>query len=75
MPVTLGSISARAILREIRDPKKDTSDHLSTVDGKFSWKNTSDGDHKAGLGKIAVNDPVESCVGATTQQIQCFWEN
>ena len=46
--------------------QKASSDYLSKMDGKFSWKNTSDGDHKAGLGKIAVNDPAESCFGATT---------
>ena len=33
---SLGSVSATALLKELRDPKKATSDHMLRVDGKFS---------------------------------------
>ena len=69
---SLGKIAASALLAEIRDPKKATSDHLSRVAGKFSWGNTTLDEHTFSLGKIAVNDPAESLFGATTRQLQCF---
>ena len=69
---SLGKIAASALLTEIRDPKKATSDHLSRVAGKFSWGNTTLDEHTCSLGKIAVNDPAESLFGATTRQLQCF---
>ena len=65
----LGSIAATVLLKEIRDPKKATSDHLSIIGGKFSWEMTSKETHTDGLGKIAVNDPAESSFGATTRQL------
>ena len=33
---TLGSIAATALLKEIGDHRKATSDHLSSIDSKFS---------------------------------------
>ena len=69
---SLGSVAAATILKELRDPKKATSDHLSRASGKFSWGSTSADEHQYGLGKIAVNDPAESLFGATTRQLQCY---
>ena len=68
----LGSIAASALLKEIRDPNKATSDHLSRVNGKYSWGITTEDEHQDGLGEIAVNDPAESLFGATTRQLQCY---
>ena len=72
MTKKLGGIAAMALLAELRDGKKATADHLSSVSGKFSWAETSPDDHVAGLGKIATNDPAESSFGGTTRQLQCF---
>ena len=69
---TLGSIAATVLLKEIRDPRKATSYHLSSIDGKFSWGKTTSDEHTDGFGKIAVNDPAESSFGATTRELQCF---
>ena len=69
---SLGSVAAAALLKELRDTTKATSDHLSRVSGKFSWGSTSADEHQACLGKIAVDDPAESLFGVTTRQIQCY---
>ena len=68
----LGELSASAILSELRNPSKATSNHLSSVNGKFSFSNTSCNNHLEGMGKMAVNDPAESSFGGTTRQIQYF---
>ena len=68
----LGSITASAILQELRDETKATSYYLSSIQGKSSWGKTSVQSHQAGLRKIAVNDPAESSFGGTTRQLQCF---
>jgi len=61
---------AKAILTELRDERKATVEYLSSYDGKFSWSNTKTNEHKAGLGKFAINDPAESSFGGMTRQIQ-----
>eukprot|EP00966_Prymnesium_polylepis_P005872 134135-Prymnesium_polylepis.1 len=62
----LGQLAAVEILIEIRDPKKTTSRHLTSAEGTLSWGQTSDAEHEALKGKMAVNDPAESIFGATT---------
>ena len=64
---SFGSIAAAVLLKELRDPKKATSDYLTRTEEKFSWGETSQNIHKDGLGMIAVNDPAESSFGATTR--------
>ena len=63
---------ASCLLIELRDPKKITSSYLSSSDGEFSWGQTSDDDHVAGIGMMATNDPAESPFAALTQQIQSY---
>ena len=63
------SIAATTLLKELRDHKKTTSDHLTRTKGKFSPGETSHNTYKDGLGKITVNDPAESSFGATTRQL------
>ena len=62
----LAIIAATALLVELRDKRKATVEYLSSKNGKSSWHNTSIDEHKAGLQKIAVNDPAESSFGGTT---------
>ena len=61
--------AAEDLLEELRDTKKATSRHLSSVDGKLSWGMTTTKEHEAAKGKMAVDDPAESCHGATTREI------
>ena len=50
--------------------KKATAAHLSSLEGEFSWGNTSMEDHEAAMGKFAVNDPAESSLARLTRQLQ-----
>jgi hypothetical protein len=63
---------AECMLDELRDPKKATSDYLSSAGGKFSWGKTTEDEHYACLGKMATNDPAESTFASLTRQLQCF---
>ena len=51
---------AQCMLTELRDPKKATSDYLTSADGKFSWGYTTQEEHHACIGKMTTNDPAES---------------
>ena len=51
---------AQTMLVELRDPKKATSDYLSSGKGKFSWGETTHEQHVACIGLMATNDPAES---------------
>ena len=68
----LGNIAASAMLQELRDETKATSDYLSSIQCKSSWGKTSMQSDKAGLRNIAVNDPAESSFGGATRQLQHF---
>ena len=59
-------------LRELRDPKKATSDYLSSIEGKYSWKNTTEEQHKKLLGTSATNDAAESPFAVVTENLQRF---
>jgi hypothetical protein len=63
---------AKCLLQEFRDPKKATSDYLSSDGGKFSWGQTTQEEHVAFLGKMATNDPAESPFAGLTRQLQQF---
>ena len=63
---------ADCILTKLRDPKKVTSNYLSSSDGEFSWGKTTEQEHAAGIGMMATNDPAESPFAALTQQLQSF---
>ena len=63
---------AVCMLQELRDPKKATSDYLSSEEGKFSWGETTEDEHQACMGKMATNDPAESPFATLTQQLQSF---
>lgn len=63
---------APAILGECRDPKKALSDYVTSMDGKFSWGETTEEEHLACIGKNATNDPAESPFTSLTQQLQSF---
>ena len=63
---------AECFLKELRDPKKATSDYLTSAEGKFSWGYTTEDDHNALIGKSATNDSAERPFAMLTQQIQQF---
>ena len=63
---------AECLLKELRDPKKVTSDYLTSEGGQFSWGGTTEEEHLASLGKMATNDPAESPFAALTSQMQLF---
>ena len=63
---------AECFLKELRDPKKATSDYLTSAEGKFSWGYTTEDDHTALIGKSATNDSAERQFTMLTQQIQQF---
>jgi hypothetical protein len=63
---------AQCLLKELRDPKKATSDYLSSNNGEFSWGNTTEDDHESCLGKMATNDPAEAPFAALTRQMEQF---
>eukprot|EP00957_Ditylum_brightwellii_P183777 13998581-Ditylum_brightwellii.AAC.1 len=44
------------------------------MERKFSWNQVSQGDHDAGLGKMAVNDPAEGSFGGLTRQTSALDE-
>ena len=72
MSIELGQLAAEEIVTELRDPKKATSRHLTSVEGMLSWGKVSDEEHEALKGVMAVNDPAESIFGATTREISTF---
>ena len=41
-----------------------------SVEGKFSWGQTTDEEHFAFLGKMATNDPAETLFASLTRQLQ-----
>ena len=63
---------ATCFLIELRDPKKATSDYLTSAEGKFSWGYTTEADHNALIGKMATNDSAESPFAMLSQQMQQF---
>ena len=63
---------AECFLKELRDPKKATSDYLTSAEGKFSWGYTTEDDHNVLIGKSATNDSAERPFAMLTQQIQQF---
>ena len=72
LTATLGAIAAEGLLEELRDVKKATAAHLSSMEGELSWGATSDDQHEAAMGKMAVNDPAECTFAGLTRQLECF---
>lgn len=65
-------IAAKCIFQELRDPKKATSDYLSSVDRDFSWDNTSEEMRKNLIGTFSTNYLAESPFGSLTHQLDNF---
>ena len=63
---------ATCLLKELRDPKKATSDYLTSKDSDFISGNTTNKEHEACLGKMVTNDPDEAPFATLTQQLQQF---
>ena len=72
LTIDMAMLAAKCILKELRDPKKETSDYLSSVDGNFSWANTTEETHKNLIGTFATNDLAESPFASLTYQLDSF---
>ena len=59
---------AQTILEELRDPKKATSDYLSSGKGKFGLGETTHKQHVTCIGLMATNDPAESPFAGLSHQ-------
>ena len=63
---------ASCLMTELRDPKKEKSDYLSSGEGKFSWGYTTQEEHQTCIGMMESNDPSESPFAQLTRQLQSF---
>ena len=72
LTIDMAMLAANCILKELRDPKKATSDYLSSVDRNFSWANTTEETHKNLIGTFATNDLAESPFASLTYQLDSF---
>ena len=67
--VRLGAESASCLIKEMLDPTKLTSQHLSSEGGRLSWGKATQLEHEARMGKEATNDNTESPFGSLTSQL------
>ena len=67
-----GLLIAETLLNELTDKRKATHNHLSAVDGKYSWKLCADDEKAAGLKLHANNNVSESSFGTLTYFINTF---
>ena len=67
--VKLGAYLAACLIKEMLDPTRLTSQHLSIEGGNLSWSNTTQQEHEARMGKEATNDNTESPFGSLTAQL------
>ena len=65
-------VASECVLKELHDKKKQTHEHLDSMDGRLSMKNVTDEMHKATLHKMATNDVAEGPFAGTSQQLQTF---
>ena len=67
-PATATPVQESTAIEEEADPAQASGD----PEGEISWGKISDAEHEALKGRMAVNDPAESCFGATTREIANF---
>ena len=65
----LGSVLASTLLREFADMRKATHQHLSAINGKLLWAESSTEEKLARLGTHANNNVSESTFGILTENI------
>ena len=61
-----------AFIKELHDPKKSASSHLSSQDGALSWINSTEEEIQNGIGVHVVNDPCESSFGVLTDELKTY---
>ena len=61
-----------ALTKELRDPKKITSSHLSSQDGELSWINSTEEDLQNVIGVLIVNDPCEHSFGILADELKSY---
>ena len=67
-----GVLIAETLMKELTDKRKATHNHLSVVDGKYSWKLCTDEKKETGLGLYANNNVSESLFSTLTYFINTF---
>ena len=65
----MGIVFATKIIQELRDKRKATHNHLSSLDGTCSWNMCSDAQKRAGLVISATNNVAESSFGGLTEML------
>ena len=61
-----------AFLKHLRNLKGTTQEHLSSVNGNLSWKNSSEECTHHAMNASVVNDPCESIFGVATEDITTY---
>ena len=62
-----------SLLSELRNENKATAEYLLILDGRFSFLNTSDEDHKSYLVKTAVSDNSEASLWCIDWTVTDLW--
>ena len=69
---TIGTISLKAMIKELEYKTKATYKYLSLSGSEYSWENFPETTKKAMLGKMATNDLAESSFAGVTSQVQNY---
>jgi len=72
MILDMGLEVTTCLLQETKDPTKLMCEHLSSLDGRLGWLNTTQAKHEANTGKDATNNNDQSTFGSLTKQLQIF---
>ena len=70
--VKLGEESATHLIKEMLDPTKLTSQHISREGGRLSWKNTTQQEYEDSTGKEATNENEQIPFGSLTSKLEIF---
>lgn len=63
----------KTTIKALHDPKIVTSNYMTSVEGKFSWEQSTNEEHCIFLGKMATSNTAEIAIAFLTQQLQSFW--
>ena len=67
--VKLGAELAACLIKEMLDPTKLTSQHLSSKGGRLSSENATQQEHESSIVKEATNENAEISFGSLTSQL------
>ena len=70
--IKLGAESAACLIKEMLDPTKLISNHLSSKGGRLGWANATQQENEASMVKESTNDNAEIPFGSLTTQLEIF---